>query len=295
MKTVNSKDLESGSDKSSIDAQGSIYSKFDSEQLNLINELSPVRESVIKSVANRFPMKGLDTIIKQAFDEAVAKNQEEIKKYFSKTFSGKPQKPQKEERLDNQSKNDKASSEEPKKLHEPELKKPVDNLNASKNPNRTDGSPQETTKSKSSNLMVEDYQKKVEQLILEIKVRDKKLKENEEHMGTLKNRLELLEQQNLPPFMEDLKLENECDKGDIEQLQNQVKYWEIMWQKMRTFFKEDPKFKTLFILQRLGSISIKNLSQALNLDSNQIEPLLREMQKSNCIILNGDTLSIKTD
>jgi hypothetical protein len=294
LKTVKNKGLETGSDKSGIDAQSNIDSKFDAEQLKLINHLSPVRENVISSVANRFPMKGLGTIIKQAFDEAVAKNLGEIKKYFSKTFSDKPQKPQTEESPNKQLKNYKAS-EEGIRFNEPELKRPVDNSTVSKSPNRTDGFPQESTKSRNSNLMVEDYQKKVEQLILEIKVRDKKLKENEEHIETLKNRVEILEQQNMPPFLENWKLENECGKGEIEQLQNQVRHWEILWQKMRTFFKEDPKFKTLFILQRLGSISIKNLSQALKLDPNQIEPILRELQESSFIILDGDTLRINNN
>jgi small-conductance mechanosensitive channel len=292
-KTVNSKSPEIDKDKSGIDAQNSIHGNFDSEQLKLINEFSSVRDSIVRSVANRFPMKGLDTLLKQAFDEAVAENLGEIKRYFSWTVSDKPQT---EERPTKKSKNAKAPNETPKKLHEPELKKPVvDNSTVSKSPNRTDGSPQESTKSRNSNLMVEDYQKKVEQLILEIKVRDKKLKENEEHIETLKSQLEILEQQNMPPFLDNWKLEDESGKGDIEQLQNQIRYWEILWQKMRNFFKEDPKFKTLSILQRLGSISIKNLCQALNLESNQIESLLRELQESSFIILDGDILKIKTD
>nr|MDO8081460.1 hypothetical protein [Candidatus Freyarchaeota archaeon] len=295
MKTTDGKSLEVGNDKSGLNAQNHKYSNFDSEQLKLINEFSPMRESIIKSVVNRFPMKGLDTIIKQAFDEAVARNLREIKKYFLNTLYDKPQKPQTEERPHKQLKNDKASEERSNELYEPDLKRSVDNLTISKSSNRADSSPIESTKSRNSNLIVEDYQKKVEQLILEIKIRDKKLKENEEQIGTLKDRLEILEQQNMPAFLENWKLENECEGGDVEQLQNQIRRWEILWQKMRTFFKGDPKFKTLFILQRLGSISIKNLSKALNLDSNQIEPVLRELQESSFIVLDGDTLRINTD
>jgi hypothetical protein len=296
LKTINTKSQEVDNNKSNLNTQSDKYSNFDSEQLKLINDLSPMRESIIKSVVNRFPMKGLDTIIKQAFDEAVAGNLREIKKHILKALHDKPQKPQIEESQNQPLKTDKASDEtRTEAQRELDSKILGDSLTVSKSLHIDDSSPIESTNDRSSNSMVEDYQKKVEQLILEIKIRDKKLKESETQIGTLKHQLEILEQQNMPPFLENWKLENECDEGDVKQLQNQIRRWEILWQKMRTFFEGDPKFKTLFILQRLGSISIKNLSQALNLDSNQIEPLLRELQESNFIILEGDMLRINTD
>lgn len=297
LKTNNTKSLEAGKDKSGLTAQSDKYSNFDSEQLKLINELSPMRESIIKSVVNRFPMKGLDTIIKQAFDEAVARNLREIKNHFLKPLQEKPQKHKTEEIQNKQLKTDKKSEEPPNEIqNEPDSKRSVDNLTESKNSNMANSSSTESTKSRNSNSIVDDYQKKVEQLILEIKVRDKKLKESEAQIGNLKHQLEILEQQNMPPFLENWKLENEQHgEEDVKHLQSQIKRWELLWQKMRTYFEGDPKFKTLFILQRLGSISIKNLSQALNLDSNQIEPLLRELRESSFIVLDGDTLRINTD
>ncbi|MEM3586414.1 MAG: hypothetical protein QXO71_03735 [Candidatus Jordarchaeaceae archaeon] len=284
----------SSSDDSSPDVQNSKYSNLDSEQLKLINELSPMRESIVKSVLSRFPMKGLDTIIKQAFDEAVVKNLRDAKKLFSKTLLEKPQNPKPEGSQDKQLKQDKAEDTVNKIQNEEHVKKPVGSQPA-KRSEESGVSLVDSTKDKSSDSMVEDYKKRIEQLILEIKIRDKKLKQNEEIIRTLKQQLELLEQQNMPPFLESWRLEEESREEDINQLKSQIRRWEILWQKMKTFFEGDPRFKTLFILQRLGSISIKNLSQALNLESGQIEPIIRELQESHCIILDGDIVRMNTN
>ena len=296
LKSVNDESLKKSNGKPGLNESNSSYSKFSTEQLKLINKLTSLKESIISMVKNRFPMKGLDAIIKQAFDEAVARNLEEIKNYFLKTFYDKFQNPQTDNEPSRKLRNSQTFEGELNNLHsKSELKISADNLKMSKNLSTTDSFPARSTESSNFNSTREDYQKRVDQLILEIKSRNKKLKEQEEQIGTLKNRLKLLEQQNMPPFLENWRIGKEYGEEEIEQLQDQIRRWEILWQKLKPFFGRDPKFRTLFILQRLGSISVNNLSKALKLDSNQTETILRELQKSSIIIVEGDSVRINSD
>ncbi|MFB0560902.1 MAG: hypothetical protein ACETWM_06795 [Candidatus Lokiarchaeia archaeon] len=292
-KGVNDEGLETSNGKPDLNELSS-YSKFSTEQVKLINKLRSMRDSIISMVKNRFPMKGLDAIIKQAFDEALARNLAEIKNQFLKTFYDKFQKTQTENEPSR--KFSQTFEGELNNLHsKSELKKPSDNLKMSKNLSTTNSFPARSTESSNFNSTREDYQKRVDQLVLEIKSRDKKLKEQEEQIETLKNQLELLEQQNIPPFLESWRIGKEYGEEDIEQLRNQIRRWEILWQKLKPFFGKDPKFRTLFILQRLGSISVNNLSEALKLDSNQTEKILQELQESSFIIVEGDSVRINSD
>ncbi len=295
LKTVNDEGLETSNDKSGLN-ESSSNSKFSTEQLKFIKKLTSMRESIINKVKNRFPMKGIDAIIKQAFDESVTRNLEEIKKHFSETFHDKSRKTQTENDPGTKLRNNETSEGELNNLHiKSDLKRSEDNSIKLKDLNRTDSFSMHPTKSSNFDSIEEDYQKKVDQLILEIKSRDKNLKEKEEQIEILKNRLELLEQQNMPPFLENWKIGKEYGKQEIEQLQAQIRRWEILWQKFKPLFGKDPKFRTLFILQRLGSISINNLSKALKLDSNQTKTLLQELQESSFIIVEGDNVRINSN
>lgn len=267
-------------------------SRLSSEQLKIINQFSHLRESIINSVKNKLPMKGIDAIIKQAFDEAVIRNMEIIQKSFSTNLPDKSLKTQAEDSPKEKFRNYENSEELQDHQHGINVER-GGNLEKTKTSDRINAFPTEP-KSAASNLK-EDFQKRIDQLILEIKTRDKELKEKEEEIKTLKGRLEILEQQNMPPFLENWTMREEYGEEDIKYLHNQIRLWEILWQKLKTFLGEDPKFKTLFILQRLGSISVENLSKALNLDFSQTETILQELKEYKFIILDKDIVRINSE
>ena len=176
--------------------------------------------------------------------------------------------------------------------HKPEIGISQEDFPAPRKGGSTEASPQ--AKSCGYVLNEKEFRKKMDQLILEIKIRDKKLKEKEREIEALRKRLEILEQQNMPPFVESWGVDGSYGEEEIKQLQDRVKRWEIIWQKMKPLFGRDPKFKTLFILQRLGSISIRNLSQALGLDTNYTTTILRELQESGFVRVEGTIVRINT-
>ncbi|MEM2134215.1 MAG: hypothetical protein QW261_03200 [Candidatus Jordarchaeaceae archaeon] len=266
-------------------------SKLSSEQLKIINQFSHLRESIINSVKNKLPMKGIDAIIRQAFDEAVIRNMEEIQKSFSTSLPDKFLKTQAEDSPKEKFRNYESSEELQDHQHGIDVER-EGNLEKTKTSDRINAFPE--PKSVASDLK-EDFQKRIDQLILEIKTRDKELKEREEEIKTLKCRLEILEQQNMPPFLENWTMREEYGEEDIKYLHNQIRLWEILWQKLKAFLGEDPKFKTLFILQRLGSISVENLSKALNLDSSQTETILQELKEYKFITLDKDIVRINSE
>ena len=291
LKTFGSEGLETynKSSTSSLSEQG----KQDEERKKLINELTVMRESIIRTVKNRFPMKGIDIIIKQAFDEAVVKNLEEIKKLLLGAIRGetktiKTPKEDAEKQLGSSETLKKTSSLQ----HKPETGISQEDFPAPRKGDSTEASPQ--AKSGGYVLNEKEFRKKIDQLILEIKMRDKKLKEKEREIEALRKRLEILEQQNMPPFVESWGVDGSYGEEEIKQLQDRVKRWEVIWQKMKPLFGRDPKFKTLFILQRLGSISIRNLSQALGLDTNYTATILRELQESGFVRVEGTVVRINT-
>ncbi|MGQ9721723.1 MAG: hypothetical protein ACUVXA_10425 [Candidatus Jordarchaeum sp.] len=294
LKNANKEELKTSNDEPNTIESGKTYSDFNNEQLKLINKFTSMRESIINMVQNRFPIKGIDTVIKQAFNEAIAKNLEEIEKYFIKTLHAKFQKNPKVHEPSRQIKNDETFENASNNINQESYeKKSKENLINSRE--LTEGFLTNSTKSLDINTIEQNYQKRVDQLILEIKSRDKRLKEKQEQIEELKNRLEILEQQNIPPFLENWETGKEYGQEEIEQLQNQIRRWEMLWQKLKPYFDKDPKFRTLFILQRLGSINIDNLSKSLELDLNQTETLLQELQKASFVKINGDNVSINSD
>ena len=267
--------------------------KQNEERKKLVNELTLMRENIIRKVKNRLPMKGIDIIIKQAFDETVVKNLEGIKKLLLGAIHGetktiKTPKEDTEKQLESSKTLKKTSSPQ----HKPEIDISQKGFPALKERDNTEVSPQR--KSGSYVLNEKELRKKIDQLILEIKIRDKKLREKEKEIEALRKSLEILEQQNMPPFVESWGVDGSYGEEEIKQLQDRVKRWEIIWQKMKPLFGRDPKFKTLFILQRLGSISIRNLSQALGLDTNYTTTILRELQESGFVRVEGTVVRINT-
>ena len=55
-------------------SQESSNETVESEAQRIIEQLSPVREQLVRSILSRFPMRGLEQILREAFDSAVTEN-----------------------------------------------------------------------------------------------------------------------------------------------------------------------------------------------------------------------------
>lgn len=222
----------------------------------VIELLAPVRERIIRSLLSRFPMRGLEQMLREAFDTAVSENL----CLFSSLIS------QKEEEEKSRGK------EEKKEEKDESLKKAV--LNAKellKSP------PAEEEALESLKEDVSRLRKEVDRLILELKVRDRKIKEQEK----LLEKMRAVNEDGLLTVL----LGGSVFQADQETLS--------FWKHVGAFLEKEPKIKILRLLIHLKELSLEKLYQSTGIQKQLVARYLDEMKEAGLIEIVGESVRLK--
>ncbi len=224
-----------------------------SESQRLIELLAPVREQVVRSIMARFPMRGLEQVIRETFDNAVFENLDHLS-----SFINPPTIPKKA---------DETSAKARQKADQ--LK--VALLEASESIKKPP--PEEEENLKEDILCL---RKEIDRLILELKIRDRKLREQERF---LKMRA-VTENSLITPL-----LEGANNSADPELAS--------LWKRVSTFLEKDPKFKILRLLMMVKELKLEEIYKSIGVQKQLVARYLEEMKKADLIQIMGDTVSLK--
>ncbi|MEM4446862.1 MAG: helix-turn-helix domain-containing protein [Candidatus Jordarchaeales archaeon] len=222
-----------------------------SEEMNtatqkVIELLTPVRECIVRTLLSRFPMRGLEQMLREAFDNAVSENL----CLFSSLISQKEGEERREESL-------KKAMLDAKEL----LKTPA-----------VEGDAPESLKEDVLRL-----RKEIDRLVLELKVRDKKIKEQEK----LLEKLRALNEDSLFVTLLGGNMPQTCP----ETLS--------FWKQVSTFLEKEPKFKILRLLIHLKELSLEKLYQSTGIQKQLVARYLDEMKEAGLIEVVGENVRLK--
>ncbi|MEM2145320.1 MAG: hypothetical protein QW279_08160 [Candidatus Jordarchaeaceae archaeon] len=255
----------------------------DTINVKLIEHMAKFREEVVRGITLKFPIKGLETVAREVFDNTLEKNFDNLINALNVT-----------------SKNSPIAGVASKKAHPQEINQP--SSNSLHNPSNIRGTPKIETsgnmlnvKKNTHNTSVlekteksieknEDPQKRIEELMFAIKARDRKILDQKKEIEKLQESLELLKQQVNSPFITN-------PAQDLEegiQTQKQMQSLMDFMKKITPILNRDPKYKIMFYLKRVGKSGIKKLSEELSIPPNEINTLLRELETMKIIRTEGD-------
>ncbi|MBS7287908.1 MAG: hypothetical protein KIH01_03985 [Candidatus Freyarchaeota archaeon] len=232
--------------------------EVDSRAQKIMELLAPVKEQVVRGILARFPMRGLEQILRETFDSAIVENLEVFSSLLNSTLQGcggevsepKPQAKQEGDRL-------KAAMLEAK-----------DFLKA---PTQESEEISESLKENISRLKGE-----VDRLILELKIRDRKIREQER---LLKKMRSLVENGLIPIF------EGASSTADPELLS--------FWRRVGGFLEKDPKFKILRLLVNMKELTFERICQSVGMQKQLVARCLEEMKDADLIKVTGNNVTLK--
>nr|MDO8083003.1 hypothetical protein [Candidatus Freyarchaeota archaeon] len=271
--------------------EGSQVKFSDTIAVKLIEHMAKIRDEVVQGVTGRFPIKGLEMIVRQVFDSALEKSIDtllnildpELKhsplgndtsKLAHSSASNQSQNLETHDEVHSQTKINKRK----KAGHSETVLKPPEDTHDTKICIKKD--------EKIDARVVEDHQKRLDKLMLEIKVRDKKILDQKKDIEKLQNALKLSENQANSPFIS----RPTPDPEEESQIQNQMKSLMEFMRRITPILNKDPKYKIMFFLKRVGKSVISKLSEDLGIPLKKLNRVLKELESMKIIRREEDTV-----
>ena len=265
----------------------------------LIGHMARIKDEVVSSVMRRFPIKGLDMVIRQAFDSALQRSFDALFSVLDSELKTSPL----PDTLGGVS-DSAVGQPENFDLHADiysQMRKTIGKIvEYSKRFSEIPTVDVDTQSDHEDNIVdvkiveeyqekIEEYQKKIDKLVLAIKVRDRKISELKNEVNRLREALKLMEKQAYSPFLPAL------TPGSQEEilLQRQMQGLMEFMRKITPILKRDPKYKILFYLKRVGKIDFGKLSQDLSIPPEKLNTLLEELEAMNVVKMSGDKVQLR--
>ena len=272
-------------------SQESSNETVESEAQRIIEQLSPVREQLVRSILSRFPMRGLEQILREAFDSAVTENISIFSSLLSTELPQEATLPEAAPPENSQSLHSRQSIQQDLQVALPEKSQYADmqgdtlksiTLEKANNFEKaiSEGkiSEREDVESEVSRL-----RKEIDRLVLELKVRDRKIREQERLIANMKA---MAEQGALKPSLGQLKPSLAAIHPSHETLQS-------LWSRINKLLEKDPKFKILRLLMIAHDLTLDKIYQTLGVPKQLVARYLEELKDAGLIQVIGDTVSLK--
>ncbi|MBS7247769.1 MAG: hypothetical protein QXX18_03130 [Candidatus Jordarchaeales archaeon] len=223
----------------------------------IVELLAPVREQVIRCILARFPMRGLEQILRETFDSAVIENMMLFSSLInSATQEGGGELNEHQLREKREEKQLKAAMLEAKELL--------------RNPSSESEEREESLKEDLSRL-----KKEIDRLILELKIKDRKLRRQEKLLEKLRA---IAENGLVIPVLEN----NLPSNPEIISF----------WKRVSDFLEKDPKFKILRLLLSVKEATVNGIYQSVGTQREMVAKCLEEMKNANLIKVTGESISL---
>ncbi len=227
-----------------------------SKTQKLIELLAPVKEHVIRNILARFPMRGLEQILRETFDSAVTENIELFSSFINSTPPEGGRDPSKHQSQKEQEGGQlKAAMLEAKEL----LKNPPSESEEKGEPLKED---------------LSRLKREIDRLVLELKIKDKKLREQEK----LLEKLRVIAENGLIPVFEN------TSSSNIEV--------RSFWKRLGEFLEKDPKFKILRLLVGVKEANVDSIYKSVGTHRELVAKCLEEMKNANLIKVTGESISL---
>ncbi|MEM3588088.1 MAG: hypothetical protein QXO71_12310 [Candidatus Jordarchaeaceae archaeon] len=144
---------------------------------------------------------------------------------------------------------------------------------------------QNVSNGEKTDAKIEDYKKKIEELVFAIKSRDRKIMEQKKEIEKLQNTLKLLEKQLNSPFL--------LDPTSLEEglhIQKQMQSLMEFMRRITPILNRDLKYKIMFYLKRVGKADINRLSDEFNVSPEELYAPLKELEKMEIIRREENTI-----
>lgn len=264
-------------EKSRVSSRGE---SSDTINLKLIEHMAKFREEVVQGITSRFPIKGLETVARQVFDITLEKNFDTLLNSLKVTSKDSPV-------VDAASK-----TSCPQAINQPSSGSLLSPMDIRGTQVETSGDILKEKNTHNAGVLEKakisgedkDYQKRIEELMFAIKMRDRKILDQRKEIEKLQESLKLLESQVNAPFISN-------PAQDLEegiQIQKQMQSLMDFMRKITPILNRDPKYKIMFYLKRVGKSDIKKLSEELGIPSNEINTHLRELETMKIIRTEGE-------
>jgi predicted transcriptional regulator len=287
-----SRRVEKGS--KSVDGSGKVVSQVESSDalnVKLIEYMAKLRDEVVRGITVRFPIKGMDTVVRQVFDSTLEKsfdsltcalNFEPKHSLIADDASKVPCFPavNKYQNLDSQGKIHSQIKINGSKKVEPSagtlkiLEDTCDTQSVLEKAGKIDAK------------VVKDYQKRIDELMFAIKTRDRKILDQKKEIEKLQNSLNLLEKQVNSPFISP----SAHNPEEEIQIQKQMQSLMEFMKRITPILNRDPKYKIMFFLKRIGKSDINKLSEELGIPPKKLNTLLRELETMKIIRREEDNV-----
>lgn len=232
--------------------------EVDSMAQRIMELLAPVKEQVVRGILARFPMRGLEQIIRETFDSAIVENLGVFSSFLNPTPQGC---------------GGEAGEPKPQAKQEDQLKAAM--LEAKdflKAPTQESEEMSESLKEDISRL-----KREIDRLILELKVRDRKIREQERLLEKMRA---LAENGLIAPV-----LEGPPSTADPELLS--------FWKRICDFLEKEPKFKILRLLVSMKELTLEGICQSVGVQKQLVARCLEEMKDADLIKVTGDSVTLK--
>ena len=288
---VSSSAVNGGGEAAKVELCGAIEEK-------LIGHMARIKDEVVSSVMRRFPIKGLDMVIRQAFDSALQRSFDALFSVLGSELKNSP--------LPDAFGGSDSAVGQPDNfdLHADiysQMRKTIGKIvEYSKRFSEIPTVDGDTQSDHEDNVVdvkiveeyqekIEEYQKKIDKLVLAIKVRDRKISELKNEVNRLREALKLMEKQSYSPFLP------APTPGSQEEilLQRQMQGLMEFMRKITPILRRDPKYKILFYLKRVGKIDFGKLSQDLSIPPEKLNTLLEELEAMNVVKRSGDKVQLR--
>lgn len=280
-------------EKSSAAVTGSskVVSQVESSNtvnVKLIEYMAKLREELAREIKVRFPIKNLDTVVRQVFDNTLEKSFDTLMSTLNLTTKNSLLADDASKKAGSQAVNNYQNLDSHDRIQSQikinESKKVEPPLNTSKN--------SEDTRSvlelsgKVDVIVVKDYQKRIEELMLAVKSRDRKILDQNKEIEKLQNSLKHLENQMNSPFVSPPTRNPE----EGIQIQSQMQSLMEFMRRITPILNKDPKYKIMFFLKRVGKSEINKLGDELGIPPKKLDMLLNELEKMKIIRREEDTI-----
>ncbi|WXG42152.1 MAG: hypothetical protein WED07_15545 [Candidatus Freyarchaeum deiterrae] len=265
----------------------------DTIETELIGCMVKIRDELVRGITLRFPIKGLDMVVRQAFDNALQESIDNILSIFGSeleqsspmhsrsrkahsSVTGHAQNFDFNDMIPSQTKTKGSRKVEP----------PGNDL---KIPGAAPDTKIETEKDENINAkVVKEYQKRIDELMLAVKARDRKILDQKKDIEKLQNSLSLSEKQRDSPFVYTPTPDYEEESQILDQMQS---FREFM-RRITPILERDPKYRIMFFLKRVRKSDVSKLSEDLCIPLKKLNTLLKELEIMKIIRKEEDAISI---
>ncbi|MGQ9723419.1 MAG: MarR family transcriptional regulator [Candidatus Jordarchaeum sp.] len=274
--------------------KGSQVEPLDTVDAKLIGHMIKIRDEIVRMVNLRFPIKGLDMVVQQAFDSALAKNSDILWSTLNlETRHSSSRDGMLEETVtsvSNPSQNFDLHSELYSRMRQT-LSKIVEYSEGSSKISMIQPDVEfDAGKDEEINIrVIEDYQKRINKLMLAVKARDRKILEQKREIKKLKNSLESLENQTCSPFIYD----STSDPQEKIQIEKQMGSLMEFMRKITPILNKDQKYKIIFFLKRVGKADINKLKSELKIPKSKLNTLIKELETMGIVTRIEDTILLR--